>query len=241
MIVWVMVVLSGNSLLAETSDPIVSINSADQALAKAIEYTGFEELELASPEKTVAHTVVRDSMIPFLSDYIDGRAAWRVDIENVLLDIKTVNPEPEPVKCVTVYIDSLTGTLLRAKFTLPGKDSSRVQESTSDEMTRHLTGFDERLHGFPDIVPTVTLLEAIRLDKFYPLLAQEIVVWYVQYSRDTLESRPAWMICMLGMPPITSNQFNMQMDRRFVVDAIEGRVLFGLFYGFDRDQEITEP
>lgn len=232
---------------AEEADTSRAVTSAEEAVKLALEYTGFAELDelaLGSPEKVVARAVIGDSMTPFLSDYIDGRVAWRVDIDSVFLKLKTANPEPEPAKHVSVYIDSLTGDLLRAKFTLPGKDSVRVQESTSEEMARHLTSFDEVIHGLPDRMPAVTLLEAIRLDRFYPLLAKEIVVWYVQYSRDTLEPRPVWLICMLGMPPVSNNQYvrdNMQMDRRFVVDAIEGHSLIGLFYGFDRKHEETGP
>ncbi len=218
-----------------------AITSPEQAVAKVLAYTGLDKMKdfrAGSPEEIVTLVTVRDSTTPFLSDSIDGRRCWLVTFEDVWLhlDSTRIGQELDRPKTFWVYLDSLTGRFLKARFRIKGDTTTLFREPTAKEATELISALGEKYHSIPATVPTFTLWEALRECAFHPLLAKEIIIHYVVYSRNMsanprldlkpkIKPSPAWAIYMRGMPPQTAQggvDYYMVSNRRTVVDASRG-------------------
>ena len=116
--------LSANPVYADetgtdSASRLCPIESAQEAVARAFEYTGFREIKDVSDSR--ADEIARlataaDSTTPYLSDTIDGLRVWEVRLDSVFLDLPGCHPDwvqKYNPKSFIALIDSATGRLLK--------------------------------------------------------------------------------------------------------------------------------
>jgi hypothetical protein len=213
-----------------------SLATAEEAVAAALEVTGFRELKefklAASAGEITRLTTVCDSTTPFLASDIDGRSAWQVEFDEVILDLDMPTLEDElnnPMR-VTILLDSATGELLRIESWNIGRSDTLAREATTAEAAEQLSSGGERYHGLPTNPPAINYCEALNKCKFYPVLSRKIVASYVLHSDcRSSEPKPVWVIHMRGLPALSSNPMVPEYtatNRRTVINAMTGEVLF---------------
>jgi hypothetical protein len=220
-------------LQANASDEKFSIATAEEAIRKAIEYTGFPCMKgfiitdmvsgLANP------ALITDTSTPFIADQIDGRPVWVVKFKNVILSLENVPAEIEAdyPKDFDIFLDSVTGLPLKV---ISGSKEEIYRLPTRQEAEQLLSSTGERYSGIPANPPRISFHEALNRCEKYPVFAKEIIVNYVLYSQvHYTELRPAWVIYLRGLPPLTDrNEIPLQYrtNMRFVIDAETGHGLW---------------
>ena len=206
-----------------------AITSADEAVAKALEYTGFGKSKDFTRSERISDIcqllTTTDTTNSILADEVRNRSAWQVKLHDVSLHLKGNTPEGitlGPVDFVIV-IDSLTGIPLRIS-SIPKEPFER--DTASAEQVKNLSwGFK----GLPSELPTISLFDLFNKCKFYPAIAKSIIVIYVLYSRDDSPPEPAWALYLRGLPSRhgnndTKNEY-LTTERR-IYNAVTG---FGLW------------
>ncbi|HOP06611.1 MAG TPA: hypothetical protein PLF13_04890 [candidate division Zixibacteria bacterium] len=231
--------IAADSLVSDASKE--SIDSRQQAIERAKSVTGINLKQspgLAVSEERVSSVLYSDSSLIGTTVISGGGAVWRVEMEGLLFNLNS--PNPEFPKNATVYIDSATGAFLKAELVRSDCKNASAMSVDSSSVRAQMTMFKEAFLGVPDQAPALSLIQALGQDRFYPLEARKVEAWYVVYSLDTLDARPAWVICMLGMPPIGRISPPFRTDKRIVVDATTGRGLLGFFYGGQDSTIVTK-
>ena len=204
----------------------VPVTTAEEAVERALAYTGFAKLEgldTKDRKEMVQLTVVRDSTTPFLSDSIEGRVVWRIEMPGLILDLTAYDNEEETAhpKNFTILIDSVSGRLTDVQFSDPGVEAAMFPDAPWQVATRQLKEMThEEYVGFPNELPNVTLLEA--LDRGVlgsPIACKRGVAQYVLYTYRGRKSRPVWVVHLHGLPPSMGGITHM----RSVVDAVTGK------------------
>ena len=105
-------------LRANIPDEKPAIATAEEAIRRALEYTGFDKSKGFSIEESVGKVkleTARDTTTPFLHDRINGRTIWSVEFNGILLNPKSIKPEKIEAnpKKFEGWLDAETGILLR--------------------------------------------------------------------------------------------------------------------------------
>ena len=215
------------------------ITTPVEAFNRAYLYTGFKEIKSMTPTAASAmatcQRLERDNT-PFLSDSINGRAVWIVELRNVRLDLPSWNSnwvdEYNP-KSFTAIIDSVTGRLLNIYTSVPSDDPNLAPEPPADTAAAMMRQTGEEYLGFPSAPPQVTFLQALdQAGGSDPLRAEELLAVCVEHKDEYLNGgkpQPVWCITGRGIEPLEFTPSNkpryMRNRRRSIVDATTGKLL----------------
>ena len=226
LILSVLVLLAGVAVATEPLADDRAIRSSDEAVKRALEYTGFDEMEgftLPSNPAEIAQVVTMvDSLTPFLTDSIDGRRAWLVTLQDVQLHFgpPVAKRDIYPAFDFRIYIDSTNGVLLRmysrSKQPRSNNYMPRAPLATAEHQLRNMSG--EVYYGFAPFPPRMTFVEAIHRGISPPFFtASEADMLYIRHSLKG-EPGPAWVIHLYGCYPDPHGIDHM----RNVINAITG-------------------
>ena len=186
----VLVLLAGVAVANEPVADDRAIRSSDEAVKRALEFTGFGQMEgftLPSDPSEIAEIVTMiDSLTPFLSDSIDGRRAWLVTLQDVQLHFgpPITMREVDRSFDFRVYIDSANGVLLRMHSRSKQPRSNympRAPLATAEHQIGKMSG--EVYYGFAPFPPRMTFLEAIHRNILPPFVAgSEADIMYIMHS-----------------------------------------------------------
>jgi len=225
---------------AETSGaqvrPDMTVVTSEQALARALAYTGFESLDdFHVTEKSVSAelTTMEYVKLPFLWRQYSNQDIWIVTIKDVrLYDPRMANGQKDDhLRTFTVYIDPKTGHLLRLESTLAGEKEDYNREPAVEVIEEQLKT-NERFLQIPDSMPTLSFCKALQYTNTSFYDANEIIAFFATYTtngwRDTLD---VWYIDFRGFPPekMLSIHHNLLHDvdkghQRNIIDADTGRL-----------------
>ncbi|MEW5922902.1 MAG: hypothetical protein AB1746_02845 [Candidatus Zixiibacteriota bacterium] len=206
-----------------------AIINASQANARALNYLGFDQKRFAPEIDSISilcnKIKLNDSTTPFLQSEIDGKASWEVRISNAIfrLDKYNLDIDISPPAYLTIYLDSANGLPLKIMY----KSKYQIErEPTAEESEKLLGVFREKYVGLPSVPPQISFWDAINKCDFYPGMAKEIIANYVLYRQEHYsEARPAWIVYMRGLPPISTREdvaLQYRTNMRYVIDAENG-------------------
>jgi len=218
-----------------TTSPGTPVSSPGSAINIALAYTGFydnmDECKI-SPEDIQSITM-QDSTTPFLGEYAHNRSVWRISFHDINLKSKDGEPADSQFnRDFCVYIDSLTGHLLKVTYFHDSSNADVCPEIHANEAERQLSSMQEHYIGFPADMPPTSFGEAIT-SGINPFNAKQILGQYVTYSWGNRTPRPVWIISLCGIPPITLHgpysydwipPYKLNR-KRAIIDAITGHLL----------------
>ncbi len=224
----------------------VRLESASDALSRALEITGFNEfmesrLSKSSAGNYVEKVFIEKDSTPFLNNQIEGRELWQVRLNDVDIRTKFARDEGYDLwrrKSFIVLLNPTTGQLMKI-YSIPlSKDSICTMRYTADEARNELLhSSKEEYKGFPTIPPKTTFLEALNAAAgCMTPVANEIIGQYIMYSRHGQDPIPVWCITSLGVPEVDitgmrtqslvkESETTIPLDCvRCIVDAMSGKL-----------------
>ncbi|HWR81937.1 MAG TPA: hypothetical protein VN285_01395 [Candidatus Deferrimicrobium sp.] len=223
--------LSGASLpRAEEPDKTSWVLKAEQeATARALVYFPDTGVTVSRSAQFVA---VRDSKIPFLTNYFAGTHCWEVlvTVEIVLVSTVPLDPSDDMKRTFTVLLDPETGRLISASCVL-AENYPRKKEimppGGADSLLQQLRSIREAIYGFAEEDPAIDFIEALNFVVGSPYAAKEIHVWYVNFARFNSQAgeyetaHPVYLIWLRGTHPIDPKEPPIT-DMRSVICARTG-------------------
>ncbi|MEW6411856.1 MAG: hypothetical protein AB1483_05205 [Candidatus Zixiibacteriota bacterium] len=194
--------LCTSGTVAQTDSTSHSVDTPREALERALQYTGFNEIQnLLESEDYYGVEVItfKDSTIPFLTDQVYNRRVWRISVVNVHLDgpnwlRETV--EAQIPKNFKVIIDSTKGFFVKAYSEYEGFDPQLAPEPPAAHAEKRLKR--DKFAAFCDTPPPVSLFGALgRAAGSDPLSAKELVVYLVTDKDQNL----TWQVIGRGIAP----------------------------------------
>ncbi len=214
------------------------ISSSEEAINRAIEYTGFDEkltmqkmiAEALSPERALFN----DTSYAYGKTYIAGKPLWRVTFKDIVIkygqDSNEINDSA--TKTFEVLLDSASGTLVAITSIGQVPDKPVAQLCDLAEVSTPSEMFQEKYSGLPMIAPPVNFKAALKAAKYYPLMAERITAVLIQYSADTSRLPqlknipmpfPAWVLYLEGVGPMSvSYTGEPPTNQRRVISALTG-------------------
>jgi len=220
------------------SDDGRSIETARQAVRRAYEYTGFEEIaEVSDSAAEIARLeIVENDDTPFLYEYVNGRTVWKVNLDQVRLKPPRRSPEAianQTPKNFEAWLDAETGQLLKIFSKIDGYDSTLAPEPPTESAMVQLRHTKEAFTGFVTEPPPITLTQALdNAGGTSPLAAKELLAVCVMWSHRDKAPVPVWSITGRGVKPLRigsgkeSGPMYTRNRRRAVVDARTGELLY---------------
>lgn len=236
-----------------------SINSTEEALKQANSITGFERLyadkQAAASFTSVSAITYVDETTPFIHDMLDERISWKITYDefDLVLDSQYMKSGKRFPKACDIWLDSLSGELLRIEIRDLTRGKATFRMPTAKEAEKQMNSVGESFKGLPQEPPAIDLITALSQCKSRPLYAKEISIQYVLYSKtklsltkksdfDTIdvndlakylqeETFPAWIILMRG---VKSHSFSYKAPRsathtaRQVINAVTGKSFGGM-------------
>jgi len=220
---------------AETSgvhvEPQVTLANPEQALARALEYTGFDKAEGYSKASVgdVKLVTGQETKTPFVSAFIKGCQVWSVIFKGI-----PVKSERHVVdRNFEVILDPVTGRILQIVSVaedVGSADTLPEPQATIFEDKKRKAGFV--FNGLPERLPKVCFYEALdAVSMFNPARSKVIKAIYIDYMmQDSLFSQK-WLIIIRGSesPDIVTGpapeQVLMALRNSLLcaVDAVTGR------------------
>lgn len=208
--------------------PQKPIASKSEAYTRTLSYLG----PILPPIDSVVHRmndivtrkVSQDTTFPFLSDSLRGRPCWEIRVSGIdlepLMDEFYRTDKPS-VKDFVVRLDSASGVLSSVQFFSPGEDPDSWERSAEFSQYEIENMAAERYHGFPAVPPSVSLLEALEIQRVAnPVGSKYAVARYVLHtSRVFTEPTPAWAVHMFGFG---ADGRSPRSQMRCVIDAVTG-------------------
>lgn len=228
-------IIALNAISGENNN-IPVIKSKEEAIAKTLKITGFENRIKVMPTDTmVKRIIIKKDSTAFLSNQIEGRELWQVIINDV--DIRPEYSRSRGInywrrKSFNILLDPISGQLLKINSVPMVTDSICTPSLTADEETAYLKAKGKIYHGFPPVAPNISFRDAlIAAIPCRPLIANEISAQYILYSKFGSEPKPVWKITSLGVPPLhfTSRGQESSNEEVFlecytcIVDAMTGK------------------
>jgi len=212
------------------------ITTPEQAIDRVLDVTGLSrDLKSQRGSETAELVTYHDSTTPFISHELDGSSAWKVLVDGFKfgMDATEEQRELDVPKTIEAWIDSETGKIMKITIRQNESDSDLVRQPTAEESQRRLQRAGETIFSLAENVPSVSMMNAIRLCKAHPLTAKEIIIWYVEYQMTNCTSyskRPVWFVFMRGGYPISPREdvpLYMRNHIHCVIDATDGSLMFG--------------
>ena len=192
-----------------SNDALLAIENTEAALAKALEY--FSKYESAEAwdslyDPTVRNSEIKlpyweidttylttfsDTIVPFMSDTMVGKAVWQIELSNVRYVIGK--------RCNTTYscsivIDSATGRFIQAIFAAEA-DSNYAEMPNRKYWEQQLKNQIATFKGYPDSISPHRLVDSFEGTGYSSLCdCREVVVWLLDLSKPWMDSRPVWCI-----------------------------------------------
>ena len=214
------------------------IATAEEALAAAVEYTGFADTSVegrVSVDQDVGIVSLKDSTTPFLGLFTDSRAVWKIDFYGVRW--------AEATRCwsferelgdIEVYLDSATGNFVKAVCRYreldPYADTILPAREAEEQLRR------SEIFEVPDTRPTAPLIKSLLGCRYDVSTTKEVMAQYVQMTHLAFPPRPVWVMWLRGTPPVEfgppsdslANRLPIYQRNRIrdVIDAVSGRLLF---------------
>jgi hypothetical protein len=236
--------LAIQSATMEFSRPIIPPTSYVAPLSAetfAIERTRgmvglFEETQPMAAKIVIPST----DITPFLSNIINGKPVWKLNLEGAKLLIGTDQGEVVMLKSCSlqVLLDPETGKLLSitsdSGISVPGL---RPRPSAAWAEAQLLASNGERYIEFPGEPPNLTFVDALTIAWHEgwgnPFEAKEVEGIYVTRSIGNDEPKPVWIITLRGVQPMIAHTPPGGEDpplwqrncSRNVIDAKTGKVL----------------
>ena len=219
------------SVAKGSTSPDDNIQSTDQAMAIALKYTGFDQLDCytdsvhAATKSAVRFFTTEDSTTPFLADSIDGKKAWVITFK----DLAVTNGKF--LATFTVVLDAQTGRLFKIVHQKPGFDEGYWHIPTAADLSRQTINSGGAYIGFPEKKPNISFLQALRTKVPCQVLnAEQFTALYVIHSQTT--PRRVWVISGLGVStPLHSDNpaapWYLRSTCRVLVDADNGEFIEG--------------
>jgi hypothetical protein len=168
---------------------------SDAVVAIAAQYIGLTDL--AQLYITVDRVVPEGDTTPFLSHLVNGRECYVVTFDNVEIRMPWANIETGeemviPIRTLKALMDAESGTLLRV-WSTEWMDPPTMRR-TALEVEQSISQLDEEEWvGFPDSIPSMSLLEAMYR---YVLAAsvEQLDAYYVTTNSLKGEGRATWQI-----------------------------------------------
>jgi hypothetical protein len=180
------------------------ISSAQQAVARALEYTGFgtiKDLSIEDVKKSAKLTTISDDKTPFLHEKINSKPIWRLVFADIPIKYSRTGTDSihEHLRTFEVLIDPASGRLLKIHSIAEGYDTNISPLPPADVAEKQMRRIHELYHGFPERLPTISFLDAYK-NNGLPL-DKEIIAIYVLDSRMDPTPRSVWVIDRRGLPP----------------------------------------
>jgi len=217
------------------------LKTSNDAISSALVHTGFSTLRYSLDRAKSGVVTLTGDETPFLHDSINGKEFWKVDIDSVHLAIDVELKSGEIVQRVdtnlrnfTIFLHPKTGQIVRISSD-PGDYPHKPPKPSAEQAEKQLQSLgpkSEKYHGFPDVPPKISFLEALRSVIHDPFSAHEIHVWYVMHSMGDDTPRPVWIIDLRGLDPCPQTRSGRDVaitsrnHRRNGVDAMTGVRLF---------------
>ncbi len=190
--------------------PLPSISTPREALKRAIQVTGIEDLKtiLASGDDSsnVALIKYEDSTFPCLAGQLNGRSCWHVKIDSFYTakgktDFK--GSESEQTKHVDIYLDSASGQFIKMLITAYGPDSTGLPPELPWRIsTRQLMQF-EHYQGLVDYTVPTCVMGILQRPIRGAARAHETIIYLVMHSRlASPASQARWVIIFRGIEPL---------------------------------------
>lgn len=221
--------------MAGTSATAEKLMTAEQAVKRVYEYTGFDELKDMSAEKAGSAcrriTIIEDDT-PFLYKEVIGRDVWEVRLDDIKLTMADWDENLQRShngKDLIALVDIETGVLYRVYSSLEYEDPDLAPEPPAESATVWQTLSRKVYTGFPQEPPAVSLREALNAAcGSNPLEAKEIIAVCVLFSHQGAEPVPVWAITGRGIPAseLAGDEdvpVYLRNRARTIVNAVDGK------------------
>ncbi len=195
-------------------EPVVSIeweSSPESALSRVLGMVGFDTVK-ATRSRTILSQMasvssIRDTVTPFLADSVNASRVYLVEVECLWPPAQEDDSTTYVSKRydMRAIVDSATGRLYEVRLVKVDNEEP-VNLPSSSETEGFMTGhYNQRLTGFPQLPPKLSLLGATKLAISKGVLVGPvesgdlIVARYVMYQSDLIEGIvPVWEIYSYG-------------------------------------------
>jgi len=165
-------------------------------------WTGLNQLSGEKNQPTAISQTFVDTTTAFLHSQLTGRPAWLVTYPEFefALDSVSIKKVGRPHWRADVWLDSATSELLLIELRPADTPSIGFRMPTVAEAEDQLGNAWEKYYGLPVDPPGISLLEALQRYSPWPLLAKQVLVQYLMYSRGGGDPYPAWVVYLRGTP-----------------------------------------
>jgi hypothetical protein len=187
----------GQGLSADLLPKDYEVRTAEAAVAKALQYTGFDKGRRFSLKNVTeaAHLItVQDSTNEFLRGQLTNRIVWSITFDEVILDYpdSTLSPSDIQSRSFDVLIDPDTGHLLKVTSQSEDYDRKVLSSGPWANIDDNLIPWTQVVITTPNTPPTIPLLEIItQLSYKNPSLAKVITAYCLSYTWTGEQPKPA--------------------------------------------------
>lgn len=212
-----------------------SLNSAEHALQSAKFWLTGDRSDLLRTGADIAVApaveVHVDSTTAFVSDILDRRPSWRVQVFGLhsILEHDSIPNMVDSMLTCEILLDSLSGQLLTCGTTRQGVPDLGFVLPTASQAQGFLKMVGERYHGLPDVEPGIPLIQVLQEYRRYVLAATDVTIQYLLFTDyDHKTPLPVWVLFMRGDFDIGVSPGSSAASRgtwRIVIDAMSGELL----------------
>ena len=192
-----------------------SITTIEKALGKANEYLGINALldsSIKSNTKTQLFTLKEDKT-PFLGNSLEGKRVWHIIYPSVSLYQAKSDEWANCKREIHVYIDSLTGILIKVFSPYKGNDEMKIPNKELDISIEGMT-LNEEYTGYVEGEPFMQLYCLFEGRDPIDIECNEFSAILVNYRRGNNPVQPVWIISSWGREyieiPDTSTNIDLQ-------------------------------
>jgi len=228
------------TIAGETPDSISTdkvVSTPEIAMAKALNYLGFLEMDGFSIEKnydTALFVNITDDKTPFLHNRINNRDIWKVTFKDITLSPYRGYPDSvDYPRTFNVYIDPTDGTLLKIESLYTGNNVDFAPEPSIEWAEKQIEGTIFKFLGFASPDSNYVSLNEV-LQNLGPRNFKLLKALLVRTGRDEAESFTVWYIIYRGTDPFypVSGGGNLDLSNKedfnyqtFIYDAKTGETI----------------
>ncbi len=206
-------------------NPVINNNEAG-FLDMAFQVIGIPSNQSAGFQHSIELIDYSDTTTALAREYYNGRTMWVISIDSVDIDICRKCKEEKNKVTITydikVYFDSVSGSLLMVEAT----DRAR-REYSRDQLEVHSPYFllsGQTFQGFEYELPKQSFIDIMDISLSFPIGASMIIgVYGNYYYKIAWETRPMWMMTILGIPEFTSESDGRFDNYKALIDAETGK------------------
>jgi hypothetical protein len=235
---------------ADTTPASAQIGTPEQAVERALEYTGFDESASFEPRPAEEITEVSRMMWPegiLAGDSCRERDVWQITFESIVLNINTIpeDTEKDYPKDFVVYLDAKTGELLKVLSPYEATGESEQDHPWADIPHQHHLGQNVSMHTTSQR-PVVTLFAALAGGCMTDVLSSQEIEAYLgkcqfrrlPHEKWIDEENPiAWLLITKGLSVLstegdsTESENAKPFEESCLINAVTGVPSATLFVG----------